>query len=283
MTNIKSNIAGCRFSAEELSRMLPYVSAVVKQVMGVANNVVQVTMMNARDDLRKHPQYRQRVKQAFKKAFGEWDAYEKVLVNSVGVCYFHVADMSAEVKKRYTNLTDREYYEFWQSIGYSVYDKNAAFISALDNKFKVSLETHGVPHGELLCKAMTTEQLLLIAVQRYNDCTSVIKKELGIKRDIIDFLFKCFSLERLHKAWSDALSLIVPNFPLDEVEDKNLRMSIEQLYEIIADIPEMYEGIEKATEDYPEVFRTKGEWKKALRQMKEDDEEMFKDIYNKRV
>lgn len=120
MTNIKSNIAGCRFSAEELGRMLPYVSAVVKQVMGVANNVVQVAMMNARDDLRKHPQYRQRVKQVFKKAFGEWDAYEKVLINSTGVCYFHVADMSAEVKKRYTNLTDREYYEFWQNIGYSV-------------------------------------------------------------------------------------------------------------------------------------------------------------------
>lgn len=66
------------------------------------------------------------------------------------------------------------------------------------------------------------------------------------------------------------MTLIVPNFPLDEVEDKNLRMSVEQLYEIIADIPEMYEGIGKSTEDYQEVFRTKGEWKKAMREIEEE-------------
>lgn len=266
---IKTALRG-GLTAEQLTEALPLISALVKQVMGVANNVAQVAMMNSRDDLVQHPAYRHRVKQAFNEAFRSFDEYEKRLLNPSGVRYFHVDDMPPETRKRYGEITDREYYEYWQNVGWSVYSKHRTFITALDNKFKLSLQKHGVPHAELLCRAMTTEQLLNIACQRYVGVTKVVHKETGLPQDKLDFIFGCFSLKGVHQRWAKALTMIVPNFPLDAIEEKNIRDSIEQLYNIISDIPEMYDGIEKSTEDYEEVFRTKGEWKKQLRQIRED-------------
>lgn len=267
---IKTNIAEGGLTIEKLNEALPYISAIVKQVMGVANNVAQASMIDALYRIRQHPRYKQRIKQAFNQAQAEWDTYERGLLNPVGVRYFHVEDMPPQVRKKYGDISDREYYEFWQNVGWSVFAKNRAFFTMMDNKFKLSLERHGVPHADLLCRAMTTEQLLNIAELRYKDATKVVHKETGLPYPVLDTLFGCFNLKRLHERWAKAMTLTVPNFPLDEVEEKNLRMSVEQLYEIISDIPEMYEGIGKSTEDYQEVFRTKGEWKKALREIKEE-------------
>lgn len=257
-------------TAEKLTEALPYISAIVKQVMGVANNVAQVAMFNARDDLRQHPQYRQRVKQAFKAAFRAWDEYEKKLINPAGLRYFHVEDMPTEIRKRYGEITDREYYEYWQNVGWSVYSKYCNFVSMLDNKFRLSLQKHGVPHAEILCRAMTTEQLLWIALQRYKDACKVVHKETALPYSALDYLFGCFSLKAVHQRRAKAMTMLIPNFPLEEIEVKNLRMSVEQLYEVIADVPEMYEGVKKSTEDYQELFRTKGEWKKQLRLIGEE-------------
>lgn len=267
---IKTNLAQGTVTIEQLNNALPYISAIVKQVMGVANNIVYVSMTDALYNIKQHPRYKQNIKQAFNKAEEAWNTYEKELLNPVGIRYFHVEDMPPEVRKKYGDISDRDYYEFWQNIGWSVFAKNRAFFTMMDNKFKLSLAKHGVPHADKLCRAMTTEQLLNIACARYHDATKVVHKETGLPYDALDTLFGCFNLKRLHERWAKAMTLIVPNFPLDEVEDKNLRMSVEQLYEIIADIPEMYEGIGKSTEDYQEVFRTKGEWKKALREIEED-------------
>lgn len=267
---IKTNIAEGGLTIERLNEALPYISAIVKQVMGVANNVAQASMIDALYRIRQHPRYKQRIKQAFNQAQAEWDTYERGLLNPVGVRYFHVEDMPPQVRKKYGDISDREYYEFWQNVGWSVFAKNRAFFTMMDNKFKLSLERHGVPHADLLCRAMTTEQLLNIAELRYKDATKVVHKETGLPYPVLDTLFGCFNLKRLHERWAKAMTLTVPNFPLDEVEEKNLRMSVEQLYEIISDIPEMYEGIGKSTEDYQEVFRTKGEWKKALREIREE-------------
>lgn len=269
MVHIKTQVKP-GLTIEQLNKALPYASAVIKQVLGVANNMAQVAMFNARDDISRHPRFRQQVKQAFNQAFKAWDEYESRLLNPAGVRYFHVEDMPPEVRKRYGNITDREYYEFWQNVGWSVYAKYRNYVTALDNKFKLSLQRHGVPHAELLCRAMTAEQLLNIAEQRYRDATKTVHQEFGLPQEALTILFGQFNLHAVHERWAKATTLLVPNFPLDEVEDKNLRMSVEQLYEIVADIPEMYDGIVKSAEDYEEVFRTKGEWKKALRELRED-------------
>ncbi len=272
MIHIKTRVKD-GITVEQLNKALPYVSAIVKQVLGVANNFAQVQMFNARDDIKQHPQHRHAIKKAFNEAFKAWEDYEKRLLNPVGVRYFHVEDMPPKVRKQYGTITDREYYEYWQNVGWSVYSKNRAFVTMMDNKFKLSLQKHGVAHAELLCKAMTAEQLLNIAEQRYKDALGVVKKEIGLSYDNLNVLYGDFSLKGVHDRWAKAMTMLIPNFPLDEVEDRNLRMSVEQLYEIVSDIPEMYNGIEKSTEDYEDIFRTKGEWKKALRKMREETNE----------
>lgn len=264
-TRVKDGI-----TVEQLNRALPYISAIVKQVLGVANNFAQVQMFNARDDLKKHPKYKHTVKKAINDVFTAWESYEKRLLNPVNLRYFHVDDIPPKIRKQYGNITDREYYEYWQNVGWSVYSRNRAFVTAMDNKFKLSLQKHGVPHAELLCKAMTAEQLLNIAEQRYQDAMKVVRQETGLRSDNFNMLYKDFSLHTVHERWAKAVTMLVPNCKLDKDEDRNLLMSVEQLYEIISDLPKMYEGIGQSMEDYPEIFRTKGEQKKALRNIHEE-------------
>lgn len=106
------NVANPRqYTREQLESLLAHLAGVVKQIIGVPNNMAQVAMMNARDQLKKHPRYRQQVKKAFNDAFAAFDKYERVLLNPTGARYFHMDDMPEVIRKKYGNITDREYYD----------------------------------------------------------------------------------------------------------------------------------------------------------------------------
>lgn len=265
-TNI--NVANPRqYTREQLESILAHLAGVVKQIIGVPNNMAQVAMMNARDQLKKHPRYRQQVKKAFNDAFAAFDKYERVLLNPTGARYFHMDDMPEVIRKKYGNITDREYYEFWQNVGWSVYSQHRDFVTCLDNKFKLSLQSHGVPHAELLCQALTAEQILHIASVRYEELIKEIQKDTALPPKFLNIFFKCFDLTPVWNKWEKAMEMLVGNFPLTETESKNIENGISQLYDIIRTVENTIDGIRKSTDDYSEIFRTKGELKKVQKEI----------------
>ena len=58
-------------------------------------------------------------------------------------------------------------------------------------------------------------------------------------------------------------------YELNETEDKNISVGIQQIIEIWANPANYYDSTTATIQDFEEIFRTRGEMKKALRNVSE--------------
>jgi arsenate reductase-like glutaredoxin family protein len=70
------------------------------------------------------------------------------------------------------------------------------------------------------------------------------------------------------------------NYALDPVEDKNIEMGIVQLAETWVNPDYIYDSISETLPEYEEIFRTKGEMKKALRNLEEVRAQTWENLEN---
>ncbi len=70
------------------------------------------------------------------------------------------------------------------------------------------------------------------------------------------------------------------NYTLDPVEDKNIEMGIVQLAETWVNPGYIYDSISDTLPEYEEIFRTKGEMKKALRNIEEVRAQTWENLEN---
>lgn len=167
-----------KIDREELERQVSQCSGFVKMMCGVANNcAIQVVNMcrshieDIRDEKsykerpkQPHPGYKHRAKLLFRQFFQEWHTMESTLLYpSAGETrFFHVADMPEGARKKYGTMTDAQYFEFWKGTGVLAYQKSLPLITSLQNKFRLSLERHGVKHAQQTAWAMTADAVLQI-------------------------------------------------------------------------------------------------------------------------
>jgi succinate dehydrogenase/fumarate reductase flavoprotein subunit len=86
----------------------------------------------------------------------------------------------------------------------------------------------------------------------------------------IRHLFKDFSLQRVREAWTRAMLLTEDiSYELEPTEDKNIEMGIMQLAETWVNPDYIYDSVSETLPEYEEIFRTRGEMKKALRNIEE--------------
>ena len=250
-------------------------SGVLKLYMGACNNATFLVMGNAIDAMKKHPVWAvkfHKAKGKFMLAMKEWKVYEHNLLHARVNRMFHLADYSAEVRKKYGDISDQEYYDYWCSIGSFAYEYSLDMLNALKYKYRKALEAHGVEGAEYLAEAMLCMTCL-------NCCLTMLDVHLEqgvehtrIQRPILEVFFKDFSLVRVRDAWWEALKLTVPEWidkEFDKDNERNIQIGIRQLAERWADEKMLYHAVNDATEDYQEVFRTEGEWKKALKAIKD--------------
>ena len=107
----------------EAQKAIGNAAAVVKLVCGVGNNAAWLVMLDAYDHARKCKRYGFRQKQTFKQAIKEFHDYERGLKYATQNRMFHLADMNDETRRKYGDITDAEYYEFWKGIGGPAYQK----------------------------------------------------------------------------------------------------------------------------------------------------------------
>lgn len=61
----------------------------------------------------------------------------------------------------------------------------------------------------------------------------------------------------------------IPKYDLEPMEERNIALGIQQLHEAWSDPRLLYGSAMTATVDFDDIFRTKGENKKALREINE--------------
>ena len=100
-----------------------------------------------------------------------------------------------------------------------------------------------------------------------------------LPRWLVGRIFHDFSLENVSRAWQKALMLLDDTrYELDSTEDKNISVGIQQIIEIWANPANYYDSTTATIQDFEEIFRTRGEMKKALRNVSEVREAVVEEM-----
>ena len=265
MTNCPSEM-----THEELTKKMVAASSVVKLVTGIGNNAAWMIVLEALDHARQCRRYRGKVKHLFKRCIEMFHEYERRLIYAVENRMFHLEDMSPEVRKKYGNISDRQYYDLWAQTGVEAYKRTRAWQTSLWNKYRVSLVRHGVPEAEHVAWVMTAMAALELSVSLYNEAIRDSHVGMGLQESLLHMVFGQFSLQRICKTSMEALNALAPEtdgYELDQTEHKNIEMGLKQLCESWIDTNTIFGCTLAAVEEYSEVFRTRGEQKKAIREI----------------
>lgn len=268
----------------ELHRQLGAAASMVKVVMGVANGCALNIMLDCYSELsgkatdpktgnRKppHPKFRHKVKAAYKHAIDEYHDYERGLVYATTNRFFHVADLSPKYRKIYGDITDAQFFEFWKGTSAKAYQVSRPLVTSLWNKYRLSLLNHHVANAEQLAWACVGQAVLTLAGDIYQTALRDAHAACPIlQAHQIRNLFKGFSLHRVQEAWTRALRMTEDiGYELEPTENRNIEMGIIQLAETWVNPDYIYDSVSETLPEYEEIFRTKGEMKKALRNIEE--------------
>lgn len=260
---------------EELQKVAAAISSLVKTTVGVANNAAWMACLEALDKAKKHPRYRKRsrggqsIKWLFKRAVEAHKNYDRTLLYGGPPYFFRLNDLPPVARKAFGDISDADYYDFWTAIGAKAYEKTRTFVTCLANKFRVSMEQHGIENADICSWITTATTCLKIALHVYEAAMrSAAKVGGGLSMTELDKVFHPFSLDVVTKLWMDAEFALEPKIDIDiddPVERKNLQVSIQQIEEQWMSFDNMYGSAAEVFEQYDDVWRTPGEQKKSIR------------------
>lgn len=256
---------------ETISRLLA-ASGMVKITLGVMNTCSWLVTLDAHDVIRKSPRYRQQVKKAFKTVLDEHKAYENRLLYATVNRFFCVEDMTPETRKKFgADFTDQKYFEFWKGIGGPAYNSTRPLVTSLWNKYRKSLEEHGQKESVASAWAFTALAALRLADAKYESFINRCPEDFGLDTGIARNVFSQFSMKRVLDAWMKATEMFADtsDYPISEMEDRNISLGIEQLADAWLDPSILYDSTQDTIPDFDDIFRTKGEMKKAMREIAE--------------
>ena len=121
----------------------------------------------------------------FKRAINDFYSYERNLLTTQTNRMFHVADMSDDVRRKYGNISNEEYYEFWKGVGVVAYHKTKPLITSLVNKYRLSLLEHGVKDAEHVAWVMTAQAALALAGAMYESAMKECENGLELHRRVL--------------------------------------------------------------------------------------------------
>ena len=250
--------------------MMGSIASTIKLVCGVANNAALLVVLDAHDKVRHHPAYRHQVKRFYQQAIKTYREQERSMLYARTNRMFHIDDMPASVRKKYGNITDAQYFEYWQGLGARAYTEGKPWLTSLQNKYRLSLLGHDVPNADTLAWVMTAQACLELACKMYETQMRQCVEHYHIPDENLRPVFSLFSMRRTADLWYKAMQLTEPQatrYDLAPIEERNIVLGIQQLHEAWSDPRLIYGSAFTATEDFDDIFRTKGENKKALREI----------------
>ena len=268
---------------EEASQKMGHAASVVKLICGVANNAAWLTLVKAHDHARSCPNYRHGVKRKFKMAMQALHDYQRDLISARDNRMFHLADMTAPIRKKYGDITDREYYDFWTGTGVAAYERTYPMLTSLQHKYRKSLDHEHIAQADNVAWVMVAMATVELAVHMYEKAIEECQTGYNLPRKVLDRVFSQFSLAKVMKLWREALIALCPgceDVKPSKIDARNIEMGLEDLTRAWIDPTMLYNSAMDTVEEYQEVFRTKGEQKKSLREIAEVKAETMKELEN---
>jgi len=264
-------------TVEELQVILSNTAGMVKIYCGAANNACYYAMTDAIDKLKEAKLYKQEVKKNFNLVLKKWKEYENRLIYANELRYFNLEDMPEATRKKYGDITNREYFEYWQASGGEAYYKARNEIGCLRHKYFLSMQAHGDKYAEPYSWVLVAMAMLEAAVATWESTIGGVMEPSGLPRNLLEDIFKCFKLDDIATAWRRAMIILTPGvneYNLSAEEERNIEFGISGLFTKFSEMDFILSTNQSAAESYEEVFRTKGECKKQQRVFAEAKEEI---------
>lgn len=263
-------------------------TGLVKLICGISNNAAHQLALEAMDVIRRYPGAKKRIKGGysiwyeFKRAFFAFEEYERRLLYSEEYGFFHLADMAPETRKRYGDITDREYFQMWEVMGGYSYTQHRDFATCLQNKWRIYLEQKGIKDADVKAWALTALNGFGIAAIGFEASMDQAHQRFPLlKSSVLRNIFGAFSIRHIGQMWMSAMdsldheALMLGQEALDpNWGNKNIKVSVIQLQDAWLGKEALADAMRRAINGYSDAFRTQGEMKKSLREVDEFEEEL---------
>lgn len=269
---INGNVLATKWNQEELTERVARASSLIKTMAGIGNNAAWAACLEALDHVQKHPAYRHRIKAMFKAAADAFRQYEHRLIYAETDRLFRLDDLTPEYRKRYGDITDREYFDFWAATGATTYSEKRQWVMNLWNKYRVSLMRHKMKHECEVAWAMTGEACLRLAEAVVENSIKTCALDYEVPEALLHAIFDQLSVKAVADRWEQAVYMLTGKdyqYELEDYEQKNIQLGLDQLMEEWTSVATLTLSLYETTEAYDDVFRTPGEQKKALRQIQQ--------------
>lgn len=242
----------------------------VKEMMGICNNAAWCISLDAYDELKKLPNWKSQVKggwtvaECFKRVFDEYHRYERRLIYDTKYGLFDVKNFPEEARRKYRdNVTNRDYYDHWASLGATTYYRMRPLVTSLQNKFRLALEHQGIKKDvDIKAWGMTAYNCINMAVYIYGETIKVAADIFHINPSRLATAFDMFSLRNVLKLWGDACDAAFPDASFtkfSELDQKNVYIGLTQIGESWSEGKQIFGDMKRTTiETGEDVFRTKG-------------------------
>lgn len=242
----------------------------LKLHIGVANSVAYSVALSCLDKIRTSRRYHHSVKKAFERVTNEYAAYRRTLLHpATGQSrFFHLDDMRAEERAKYNNITDEDYFDFWETFGNETYQKNQHIITSLHDSLTRSLLFHGIDEADILAWSLVAHNVLCVACSTFNHfCVLIHDRVPALQTGAIRRSFSSLSMERIKDAWERASSLLIPYFTLTDEEKQSLSAGVRELSRAMCDEAENYRSVIASIKDNAELFRKEEYQRESIENM----------------
>lgn len=257
----------------DLAKIAGAMTGLIKTTCGVANNAAWMVCLEALGKVRQHPRYKKRaadgmsIKKRFKDVVEAYHKYERNLLYGGPPYFFRLQDLPPDKRKSFGNITDSEYFDMWTAIGGQAYSRTRPFVTSLVNKFRLSLESHGIKDADIVAWIITATTCQKIAVRVYGSALRSAGNMAGIATSKLNKIYRVFNMRLICELWMKAELAIEPatDYDLEGLELKNIQLGITQLEEQWMNTRTLYGSAADIFKEYDDLWRTPGEQKKAIK------------------
>lgn len=253
-------------------------AGLVKLICGICNNAAYMLTLEAWDhirklDLRRRMKGGNNLKWEFKEVLRGFHNYELRLLYTNSDRFFHVADMPAETRKKYGDLTDRAYFELWTGLGGEAYQNNRDMVTCLVNKYRLLFEEKGIADPLAKAWGMAALDALMLARHGFECAMKTAKQNVtAVRGSVVERIFSAFDLSGVARLWFCAMRDLDGDAMVAAIEGKkerNIVLSLQQLEEVWLSDQAIGDAMRSTVTGYDDVWRTKGEMRKALGEVDE--------------
>lgn len=272
---------------QRLIRQVSDACGELKMFTGGAVNCALFMLHEALVQLEQCDTYRHQAKVLLNRTRQDWQQYEHDLLHpGDGLRFFHLDDMQDEYRKRYGDITDAEYFEFWQGMGSEMYMQCHPDIIALCYKYERYLTRIGHRNAKAYATAMTADALLQLSCIVWDIITLQNQSAMPALSPSFRQLAQPLSPQRIADTFHQAIEVMfLSHSPeLTALECADIKSSTDSISATWSD-PITYTNIQESNiKSYAsDVFRTKGEVRKLLQLNSDKREEIQQEILQQRI